>query len=238
MTLDVIELIKKQLSEINFNGYICIAGHGEPTLNPNIYSILNELKKFNLILVTNGLVDVDWNKISNYAKIKISLHDDKNLNFIQSKLKNIDYDLRDHTVGSQELFKNNRAGFFNEIDENLRTRKCYYPFYEVFIDTDGYYRLCASQWEKSFEYSIFDVSIKNHFLENLENIKQTMYNANRSVIPECKLCNTQGIIIGENIYNFWKQFKSEQGTCFQDHKACICCNHCSTDIKQNDRIFY
>lgn len=132
------------MSEINFNGYICIAGHGEPTLNPNIYSILNELKKFNLILVTNGLVDVDWNKISNYAKIKISLHDDKNLNFIQSKLKNIDYDLRDHTVGSQELFKNNRAGFFNEIDENLRTRKCYYPFYEVFIDTDGYYRLCAS----------------------------------------------------------------------------------------------
>lgn len=234
--MNVVESIKNQLSEIDFNGYICIAGHGEPTLNPNIYSILNELKNFNLILVSNGLIDVDWDQLSKYAKIKISLHDIKNLNFIQSKLKNINYDLRNHTVGSQELFKNNRAGFFKETDEKLKIKKCYYPFYEVFIDTDGCYRLCASQWERSFNYSIFDVSIKNHFLKNIDPIKQKMSDYNRSSIPECSLCNTYGTIIGDNIFKTWKQFKLEQDTCSQDHKACICCNHCSTDIEQNDHM--
>jgi len=44
------------LKAIDFKGYICIAGHGEPTLHKDLISILEKLSCFNVVLVTNGLL--------------------------------------------------------------------------------------------------------------------------------------------------------------------------------------
>lgn len=51
----IVEELKKQLDAIMYDGYICIAGHGEPTLHKNIIDILKLLQPYKLVLVTNGI---------------------------------------------------------------------------------------------------------------------------------------------------------------------------------------
>lgn len=164
------------------------------------------LEDFNITLITNGLPNIDWKNAAakRNVNIKVSMHDTKDLPMIEYNMKNIRYELRNHTVDSQEMFKNNRAGFFSDDNSQYRDVKCYYPFYETFIDTDGSYKLCASQWINGFAYTVFDVPIYQHFLYNMQEIKTKMAKENRSLIEECKLCNSYGTIVGENIFNIWK----------------------------------
>ena len=209
MSFDVAKEIYRQLNNFDFNGFICIAGHGEPTLNPLIIQILELFKKFNISLITNGLTNVDWKSIAKFATVKVSLHNDLDLQKICQNLNGIDFILRNHTEHSSELIKNNRAGFFNTDNNNFKQKCCYYPFYEIFIDTNGKYRLCASQWSNCFQQSIFDTPIDEHFLIGLEKIKKTMALSKRISVKECKYCNSLGTIVGQPIFDKWKQLNSD-----------------------------
>jgi len=81
MDMNTVNVVANQLKTIGYDGYICVAGHGEPTLHPEILEILEILFPIKTVLVTNGTMfdNAVWKRISELCQIKVSVHDWKNV---------------------------------------------------------------------------------------------------------------------------------------------------------------
>lgn len=207
MNLDIIDEIAKQLFDIEYNGYICIAGHGEPTLHREIKKIIEKLSSFKVILVTNGtfLCREDFQILSNFCTLKVSIHDWKNLRKYEEKFNGINAIFRNHDMLNPQMNLYNRGGYLNT---NIKSGKCNYPFYKIMIDVDGTYRICEADWKNISRtiFSIYDIKIKDYFVQYLNVYRQKMLlsKARLNVQPCCS-CDIDGQLIGNKFIDFWKK---------------------------------
>ena len=211
MDIKIVNEICKQLKSFNFNGYICIAGHGEPTLHKDIIAILQKLSCFNVVLVTNGLVldKSTYEYISKLCQIKVSVHDWSRKIEFDEKFKNTNAWLRNHDVKNPQMYLYNRAGFLN-VPEQKITNICHYPFYKVMIDTDGTYAICEADWKRksNTDYTLFDCDIKDYFENKLNESRELMLKQNgRQNCQACKHCDIIGTLVGSKFVEFYKANK-------------------------------
>jgi len=206
MNLNTLDKLIERLNELNYKNRLTISGFGEPMLHPYIDIIINKLKKFNVEILTNGLV-VPKNKTSilkNANKIIVSVHNINDLDKIKEFWPNAI--IRNHDIADKncELIVTNRAGYLNDkYIDNI----CSCPFYKMFIDYDGSYLLCADDFKrKSFhnQVNIFNLSIKDYFINCLKTTKINMLNS-RKLIEPCNKCNINGTVYGLDIIEKFKK---------------------------------
>lgn len=231
MSIDSATILKKRLDEINYKGIVSISGMGEPLLNPyinNIIDILSKDRSYTLQIITNGTVLLEDNELLKYLldridRLDISIHDMSRYDEFKTlqisdkvTLRNHDYNDKDNT-----LIMNNRAGAMNEYKykelERTNTHAiicCYYPYYEIAIDCDGYYLWCAHDWNKyskDYKANIRYHSIDWYFLKYTRDKKKNMYNKANVILNggldyPCRYCNCCGVLDGEKeMEEFFKQ---------------------------------
>ena len=207
MSLDTVIEISKQLKDFNYQGYICIAGFGEPSMNKNLLNILKVLKDFHLVLVTNGSLNKEeLEEISSLAQIKVSVHNIKQIDFFKEKFKNTNAWFRNHDIVNPEMNIYNRGGYLWKPKERI-IRPCNFPFYKLFIDVDGYYLRCEADWSHRSKKinNIFNTPIKKFFVEELEEDRKLMLSPEgRQSFSSCKDCDIQGTLTGQKFIDFWK----------------------------------
>ena len=198
----VIAELSKQLKYLKFDGLISISGFGEPTLHPNIYSIVEELSGFNLQLISNGLTGVSYDRISKYADIVISMHNKSDYTKINEALCGAPYIVRNHDIldPASSFTPCNRYKFHRDgTNKNV----CYYPFYKMMIDYDGSYLLCQEDWRRiSKQYNIFDMDIYEYFISYIHQTKLNMLFQPRSSYV-CTGCDVCGKLIGERSIRYF-----------------------------------
>lgn len=209
----VVDEICKQLKSFDYKGYICIAGHGEPTLHKDLINILQKLSCFNVVLVTNGLLldAKTWEHISTLCQIKVSVHDWKNKAQFEQKFKNTNAWLRNHDVENPQMYLYNRAGFLNVPESRIET-PCHYPFYKVMVDSDGTYAICEADWKRKSNtaYTVFDCSIEEYFVNKLDEKREAMIcSQGRQNCESCKTCDIIGTLVGSKFVEFWKANKAK-----------------------------
>lgn len=198
-----IKIIEKILNDLEYEVNFDIACFGEPLLHKDIFNILNLLKDFNVKLTTNGLMFYNKDFLKKYLKFNIKTYISiynindleffKNLPFIIKEMYNFE------TLSDKKL--NNRSGILNNFiqNENLNILKsCNYPFYSLYIDTNGDAQYCPHNWTK-------DLIIGNVLNENLNdiwnkstNLRIKMLENKRFELPICSKCNVNGTLIGNS----------------------------------------
>lgn len=204
-----VEKVTQQLKEINYQGYICIAGMGEPTFHPNILQIIDLLKDFKVVLVSNGtlLKSSVWNEITNKCQIKISVHDWSKIDVFKDKFKDTNAWFRNHDTINPQMNLYNRGGYLWKPQTKI-IRMCNFPFYKIFIDTNGDYLRCEADWSHKSrrQYNINNTSIKDYFVNALEEDRTLMLKpSGRQNFDSCKTCDIQGTLTGQKFINFWKE---------------------------------
>lgn len=209
MPLELIDLIAKQLDNINYQGYICIAGMGEPTLHPHIDVILRKLKDFKVVLVTNGETKQEWRELSKLCQIKVSVHDWKNKSQYEEVLKDTKAIFRNHDAENPDLTQfYNRAGNIFDADSSKENRPCFYPFFKVFIDTDGSYLQCESDWKRETRQetlNILNYPIQDYFLYYRPGRKESVKTGRHCNSKICKRCNINGDMYGKKFVDFFQK---------------------------------
>lgn len=209
MDVETAQLIAEQLKSFNFKGYICTAGFGEPSLNPNWKEILHLFSDFNIVVVSNGQApQEDWEDITNIAQIKISVHDWNNIEKYKEKFKNTNAWFRNHDVIKPKMNIYNRGGFLWEPKE-VTSRVCNLPFYKIFIDCDGSYLSCEADWNRKSgdeKFNIRDIPIEKFFTETLMGRRILMLGkAGRQNLPACQYCDIQGDLTGKKFKKYWEE---------------------------------
>ena len=205
-SISLVEEIKNQLKSINFNGYICIAGHGEPTLHPKIIEIIEKLSEFKVVLVTNGipLSSASIKHISALCQIKVSVHNWNNKQWYFDKFAETNAIFRNHDMENPQMNLYNRAGAISSDFKPLMTI-CNYPFYKMMIDVDGTYRICEADWlnKTKSNYTVFEVPIDQHFIFKAKQYREKMLMPyHRQNIECCKMCNINGCLAGNKFKEF------------------------------------
>lgn len=210
MGLNVIEKICSDVTE-NYNGLFSLSGFGEPTLHPQIKEIIEIIKqkclKAKILVITNGdyyekLIDIEGINIefSMYEKF-----DDEKLSNL-SKLKS-PYKIKDVENNTKKLF-NNRAGNANVgNDVTLPLNQCCnLPFYKIDVDVNGDVLLCCSDWYRKeilgnvIEENILDVWNNSKYSK----IRNSLIHGNRKECKLCSKCNTNGLLLGNEFVEYWK----------------------------------
>ena len=101
----------------------------------------------------------------------------------------------------------NRGGYLWKPQTKI-VRMCNFPFYKIFIDTNGDYLRCEADWSHKSrrQYNINNMSIKDYFVDVLENDRVLMLKSSgRQNFDSCKNCDIQGTLTGQKFINFWKE---------------------------------
>lgn len=209
MSVETAKEIANQLKSFNFHGYLCIAGWGEPSLNPNFEEIINLFKDFQPQVITNGktLDEETWHRICDISQVKISVHDWDNLEYYKEKFKNTNAWFRNHDAKNPQMNLYNRAGYMSEPEEKIY-RQCYLMFYKVCIDTDGTYYQCEADWARKSKtpMTIFNTPIYNYFSTIINYRRRLMLlEGGRQNFECCKTCDINGLMVGEKFVEFWKE---------------------------------
>lgn len=209
MPLDTAKEIANQLHQNNFKGYLCVAGWGEPSLNPDFENIIDLFKDFQPQVITNGrtLDRETWKRICDKVQVKISVHDWDNLEYYKEKFADTNVWFRNHDVNNPQMNLYNRAGYMSEPEEKIY-RQCYLMFYKVTIDTDGNYYQCEADWARKSKsnYNLFNTTIFDYFTKIVNEKRKLMLTENgRQNFECCKTCDINGLLVGEKFVRFWKE---------------------------------
>lgn len=211
MDIKTVRKIRERLDEIHFKGMISISGMGEPGLHPDLLEICSILYPYPIKIITNGFSDADYEHISLYANIYISIHNTMHFPYLKKKFADINVVFRNHDIMSDrcELIQTNRGGW---IDKNTIDNSCYFPFYKICIDYDGSYLLCPDDWNrnsKKSDINIYTTDIKTYFCDYLKPVKQVLLSEGRIKKP-CSQCSANGILMGDKIIEeYLCRFKKE-----------------------------
>lgn len=210
MSMDVVHQTIERLDQIGFAGTVSISGMGEPSLHPEAVWICEEIgRRFKLKFLTNGLAPIDYEAISRYAKIMVSIHHIEQEGAIRKHFRDIDVIYRNHDISSSqcELKQTNRAG---SLEGAPGSGICNYPFYKTMVDYDGSYLLCCDDWNRASKdpmANVFDMSLEEYFCEYLRKTKELIMTKGRQASPCCQ-CSTNGKMIGDGIVEWYKEHVS------------------------------
>lgn len=208
MSIETAQLISDQLKSFNFQGYICTAGFGEPSLNPKWKEILRLFSNFKMVVVSNGQApQEDWEELTKIAQIKISVHDWNNIDKYKDKFKNTNAWFRNHDIVNPKMNIYNRGGLLWKPTERT-TRICNLPFYKIFIDSDGSYLSCEADWNRksaSEGYNIRNIPIRTYFTDTLKARRSLMLSEQgRQNLAACQYCDIQGDLTGTKFKEYWE----------------------------------
>ena len=161
-----------------------------------------------MVVVTNGsFPDRDtWKRVSEIAQIKVSVHDWKNIEAYKNKFLGTNAWFRNHDTEKPQMNLYNRGGYLWDAEEKT-TRMCHFPFYKLFIDTDGSYLRCEADWshKSKNQFNIFNMPIDKYFVEIMEKDRKMMNDSQgRQNFESCKNCDINGILTGLKFVEFWR----------------------------------
>ena len=178
------------------------------------------------------------NILDNISKIEISLHsaldyslssniDDNEYYRAFYKIQELygkdNIIIRNHNIYDvdNDLIVNNRNGALYDYDDLANSKKCnpnfdklcYYPFYEIMIDTDGKYRFCAHDWNRRIDFlkDVENCSIEDFFIKNMNVIREMQVIKNKRLENLCGQCDANGRLHGENSFNEFKKGMKDNG---------------------------
>lgn len=222
MSVDTVFNFANKAKQDGFEGDIHISGFGEPFLNKNIFEIVSTLKTILpkcRICITNNGDCINVERIKEIFKcgldyMIISCYDGDEARNKFSKMF-LDADITDEKYEIRELWYkegetdldfakrnnfNNRSGTSTKLNElEIRSGKCYLPFYKLVIDWDGSVLLCCNDWfrrHKGFgninKDSLSDIWHGDEF----KKVRGELSCGKRTG-PSCKNCSIDGTIIGK-----------------------------------------
>lgn len=213
MARSTAERLNSQLKANGFQGYICIAGYGEPLLNPNILNIITALSEHSIELITNadpilkGKHDIQALIDAGVNRIMISDYDSNpELDKLAAewpviRIRRFVDDGLDHY---EEYGFNNRAGSMFGISEPV-TRPCYIPAYKTMIDWNGDVLLCSHNWSKDISFGNIKISDISEIWNSMKfvDMRKELIVGNRSLYDACSKCNVKGDIMGREYAELW-----------------------------------
>lgn len=218
MSESTAERISEELTKFGFSGRLGWSGNGEPLLTKNFLKLVKTISsqnpqlKFHEIntngdLLTVNLVDKIYESGINH--IIVSVYDgEKELNKFEemfSKFPSNTFTLR-KSYTSNYIGFTNRAGNVNVNKENLLkniSKKCFIPFYKLFLDWNGDVIVCCEDWGRKSKSIL---NINTHSLKEIwdsdELNKYRLYlkDGYRSKLSPCNTCNIDGEQVGENVF--------------------------------------
>lgn len=189
MSLDVVREVIERMKEISFDGWVELAGRGEPTLHPDFEKVVSLLaddkdKTWNIRVTTNGYQlgrnwkycykKIDWLILNSYeSEYEYNKRVEKYV-----KLPNgnrVEHYYKPDGLSVEEMNKINNVPdtvepgktwkyqFNNRagwFSEKFANDPCYHPVRQIFINYDGNYQMCCNDWT-------YQVSIGNVLEHNL-----------------------------------------------------------------------
>ena len=231
MNLDLSSKISSNLNKINYKGRLSFSGFGEPLLAKNLMEHIKiyrkNLKNNNFEINTNG-DKLDSQKIVELfnvglTNLYINAYDGSHQIKIfekmisDSKIDRKNFFIRPHWESYNEkwgLFLNNRSGmvvsqenkYLKPLEASL-PRKCYYPFYKMFIDFNGTVLFCSNDWGR---INIVGDTNKEKIEDiwmgaKLNYFRKKLAKKDRSSKP-CNTCSINGTMHGEESFNLLKDY--------------------------------
>lgn len=219
MTKEGAEIISKKLNDIQYRGTIAISGFGENLLNPEIIDIVRAFRTYNkdcyIECNTNGdplnsslaksLIE------AGLTCLNINLYDGpEQVDKYELMLKELpinSYKYRVHwNPDDYGIIFNNRSGmitWMNEpVDDDIKNKPCYYPFYKMMVDWNGDVLFCANDWGRTrvvgnlLQQSVSEVWLSKH----MKKIRMRLANADRNFKP-CSTCSVNGVLVGKKSFD-------------------------------------
>lgn len=228
MTVKGATMIANQLSDIGYRGKISFSGFGENLLNHDFRRIVSTFKqrlpKAVVECNTNGdrltqeVIDDLFDRHLDY--LYINLYDgpeqlDKFQSIIPNKHKDRVKFRAHYNEDDYGLFINNRSGTIDWLNideediESLQGKKCFYPFYKMFVDWNGDVLFCSNDWGREHVVgNLLQQDIRDVWLgKTMRNIRKRLAEGNRSESP-CNKCSVNGTLFGEESFNILQKHES------------------------------
>lgn len=214
MSHQTVAILGAQMAQMGYRGRISMSGYGEPMLNKEVAGHIRTFRNYrpdNIIeMNTNGdpLTVENIQRVfeAGLTEMYVNLYDDKHQaeEFVKlfREAKCHDYILRPHfdKNDSYGLIINNRSGIVNPKEKALE-KKCYYPFYKMFVDWNGDVIFCANDWGRNIIVgNIASKHVQDIWMsEQMKEIRLRLAHGDRSVAP-CDKCNVNGTLHGESSF--------------------------------------
>lgn len=218
MSWETLDIVLNELRSVGFNGFIELAGRGEPTLHPEFEELVGRVGQgpWKVRVTTNGYrIEKYWDTV--YTRIDELIlntytnEEDFKHNIAKYvKLPNgelVDHYFKPDTMSIEEInasgaqkdyrkegtyFKyafNNRAGSFSR---NRVDGPCWHPMRQIFVNYHGDYQMCCNDWK--YQITIGNVHERSlvDMYENdpkLHRIRWSLINGRRQDILPCSMCD-------------------------------------------------
>jgi len=219
MSFETIEEVLSELRKIRFQGFIELAGRGEPSLHPEFEKVIDlvtaEPKTWKVRVTTNGYrMKKLW--AGAYKKIdELILNTYTNQKDYDARLERykvlsngtkVEHYFKPDKLSVEEINKlpgqldtktgkrfryafNNRAGWFSK---DLVDSPCYHPMRQIFIDYHGNYQMCCNDWTYQIKIgNIHEKGMIDMYLNDpkMNRIRWTLLNGNRRDVLPCSMCD-------------------------------------------------
>jgi len=225
MTVEIAELIGKNLKIDNYKGKVSFSGFSENFINKKFVDIVAKLREY----LPDSLFECNTNGdfvTEDYVRrlydagldiLYINLYDgidqiDK-FNAIMKPFKQEQYKYRAHySQADYGLNLNNRGGSITWLGtdedsvENLKGTPCHYPFYKMFVDWNGDVIFCSNDWQKEIKIgNLSKQRLKDvWFNDKINNIRKRLIKGDRSESP-CNKCSVNGQMFGKTSFEILKK---------------------------------
>jgi MoaA/NifB/PqqE/SkfB family radical SAM enzyme len=210
------EIIVKVVEELlinDFRGIIHFSGFGEPLLNPDVVDYIKYIKTcaphITVEMNTNGdkLCMKTLTDLRDYIDtIIIDCYDGeeqkKRLQELLSSVNFTKYIIRELWSGDEMInsnYFNNRGGSMQGIGNEYKDdKRCFIPFYKLYIDWNGDVLLCCNDWQRLqknignvMRQPLIDIWHGAAFLTVRSNLLE-----GKRIDNACKNCNVCGTLQG------------------------------------------
>ncbi len=223
-----LEILKKNfflLAKYEYSGRLSYAGFGEPFTHPKFDKILEIsreiLPKSVIDIITNA--DLLKTKLGkrvlenkHFNRLLISAYDgieqvrklEKDYSELIEKGKMVIRKRFLYEGDELDLFSS-RTGLVDYGDNSVsKTNPCFYPFYNIFVDSNGDIIACCHDWGKKkifgniYKESILDI----WFSKEYKVFRKLMFQKPRAIEP-CNNCDVDGTLYGAEAFSDWKEKK-------------------------------